>query len=120
MPDLDSTPPNPSFSAETGVPDTAYEAALKAAFPGLPPCVALDEARRRTYAAVDAVWPLALAAGVAEGRRQAAEAIRAEYDRVRPEHMRPFDGLVGMATGTAYANAARVAEGKEDGHGDTT
>lgn len=58
-------------------------------------------------AAVDAVWPLA----EAEGRRQAAADIRAELDRLRPADLRPFDGLVGMATGAAYNNAARIAEG---------
>ncbi len=51
---------------------------------------------------VAVVWPIA----VSEGRRQAADDIRAEHDRIRPVDQRPFDGLVGMAT----RDAARVAE----------
>jgi len=42
----------------TQVPESAKKAALDAAFPGLPRCMDLSEARRRTNAALEAAYPV--------------------------------------------------------------
>lgn len=77
----------------------AYEAALDAAFPGLPG-ISLDEARRRTNAAVAAVWPIAEATVrakvAAEIRAYAAGCLCTDPDTC------------------PYADAARIAEGNGD------
>jgi len=57
---------------------TAYEAAERAAFPGLPHGMTADEANRRTRAAVNAAWPFALAAAEARGWQKAVAALRAD------------------------------------------
>jgi antitoxin (DNA-binding transcriptional repressor) of toxin-antitoxin stability system len=52
----------------TAAPDKALEAAMAAAWPGLPGDMTLGEARRRTIAALNAAWPH-LAGAVTAGAR---------------------------------------------------
>lgn len=47
----------PVGSRATALPDSAIDAAMAAAWPGLPKGVSLDEARRRTIAALNAAYP---------------------------------------------------------------
>lgn len=50
-----------------------------------------------------------------EIRAKVAAEIRAESERIRPAEFAQFDGLVGMTSRGAYANAAKIAEGSTDG-----
>lgn len=76
-------------------------------------CAGLDVASLRASRIVlDAVWPLAYASGVAEGRRQAAEAIRAGIVP-GPVPKWAVSGRAPKASDLAEW-AARIAEGKED------
>lgn len=101
------------MSTDPAVPPEAYEAAAEALFhanelwPGFSKSELAQslggprEARIRTaQAAVDAVWSL----GVAEGRRQAAEAIDKAIEQLDPLHS--------FVDGAEWA--ARIAEGNTD------
>lgn len=61
----------PAGMKSTALPDAAVDAAMDAAWPGLPEGVSLGEARRRTIAALNAAYPHLVAQATAE----AAEAI---------------------------------------------
>jgi hypothetical protein len=83
-------------------PDEVYELAAQAY--GNHPPVARALAK-------DPVFRAAVDAAFAAGRRAAAEAIRAEKDRIHRPDFAALDGLVGMASRDAYDNAAKIAEG---------
>jgi hypothetical protein len=108
-------------------PDTAYDAAapaVRAYFHNHPDWIwpehdyVADECpdcAAAARAAVDAVWSLALAAGVSEGRRQAAAEIEAAVDameRIDSECM-----LINPDWVYEAIRIARLAEGKEDDGG---
>ncbi|MEU9014230.1 type II toxin-antitoxin system prevent-host-death family antitoxin [Streptomyces sp. NPDC048479] len=63
----------PVGSRSSAIPDAAIDAAMDAAWPGLPEGVSLSEARRRTIAALNAAYPH-LADLLDQAERQAIEA----------------------------------------------
>jgi len=91
------------------IPPGAFKAASLAAFPGLPDALPLEQAERRTAAALNTAYPLI----EADLRTRIADALDAFADEQYPPDVftpgstKP-DGVAGTAMRHAYHQAARM------------
>lgn len=100
--------PSGAVTNHDRLPSDVFDAAMMAAFPGLPQCMTLDEAGRLVAAALNAAWPLIehrIRGQVADELDESAGA----YDPAiwRPDSPHP-DAIAARAMRHAYTTAARL------------